>query len=64
MLQIIQEPTTHLERVATERKYYKASCDKSKEDLHTSIDCLPSLPATPQTLDILLHLSFDFAQQV
>ena len=58
----------HLERVACERDYYRSVCIKSREQLIevgiSELTCHFAGTVAPCSHDIVLHLSFDFAQQV
>ena len=58
------EATKHLERVSTERDFYKSACEQSRQQLRETYETLPLLTDPPRPCNLQFHISFDFAQQV
>lgn len=64
--------TDHINRAQTERAFYKAQCSDSGDTLKHAFTlpdgsfCLPAIGVVvnPSSVDITLHVSFDFAQQL
>ena len=71
-LQALEKATKHVSRAKTEREHYKAQCDSSTTSIKTaftSVDGTLNLPAIgivvpPASVDITMHISFDYAQQL
>ena len=55
-------------RATSEREYYKSVCERSRQSLEeaglTASSELTAIDVSPCSHDLILHLSFDFAQQV
>ena len=71
LLQLYRQAVSHLERATTERKYYKDACEESSKQVHalfTEDDIYspppPNSSHQPNSLEICVYYSFDFAQQV
>ena len=67
----IKTAEEHLRIVQVERSYYKTTCDDCQDKVHThfTVDGKLQLPAlssnlAPNSNDISVHYSFDYAQQV
>ena len=69
LLQLYRQAVSHLEGATTKRKYYKDACEKSSKQMHalfTEDDIYsppppPNSSHQPNSLEVCVHYSFDFA---
>ena len=63
--QVLQAAQSHLDRATCKHDYYKSVCKKSREQIEEAgLAELTNIDAPPCSHNLVLHLSFDFAQQV